>query len=77
MEAIMAKMVQAFADNNGQIHASAEYAIIADLTNILGRVGAEAGITQGLAQLILKKRSDIERAFADFDAISIHQEGPQ
>jgi 3-methyladenine DNA glycosylase Tag len=77
MEVLMAKVVQAFADNSGQIHSSAEYAIIADLSNILGRVGAEAGITQGLAQLILKKRPEIERAFADFDAISTHQEGPQ
>jgi len=71
----MAKAVQAYADDTGQIHASAENAILADLTNILGRVGAEGGITQGLAHLILKKRPEIERVFADLDAISADQEG--
>lgn len=69
----VAKIISAFADNHGQIHPTAEQAVVADLTNVLGRIGSEAGITSGLAQLILKKRREIERCFADFDAIATQE----
>ncbi len=66
----MAKIVPAFADDSGAIHLTAEKAVLADLSAILGRIGAEAGLTNGLAQTILDKRSDIERIFAQADDIA-------
>lgn len=70
----MAKVVTAFADNTGAIHASPLDAILVDLSAVLGRIGAEAGITTGVARLILEKRVEIERIFADFDAMDAHQD---
>lgn len=69
----MARIITAFADNNSQIHTSAEQATLADLAAVLGRIGAESGITGGLAKLILEKRREIERVFADFDTISAQE----
>ncbi|WP_298174633.1 hypothetical protein [Novosphingobium sp.] len=66
----MAKVVTAFADNSGAIHAAPIDAILVDLTAVLGRIGAEGGLTTGLAQIILEKRSEIEMIFADFDAMT-------
>lgn len=70
----MAKIVTAYADNTGAIHASPLDAILVDLSAVLGRIGAEAGITPGLARLILEKRPEIEQIFADFDAMDAHQD---
>lgn len=65
----MAKVVTAFADNSGAIHAAPIDAILVDLTAVLGRIGAEGGLTTGLAQIILDKRTEIETIFADLDAM--------
>jgi hypothetical protein len=65
----MASIVQAYADNSGKLHESPLDATVADLTIVLGRIGAESGITAGLARLIIEKRSEIEAVFADFDAM--------
>lgn len=66
----MAKVATAFADNEGKLHPTAEAAVLADLSVILGRIGAEGGITAGLAQLIIEKRGEIEAAFADLDVMA-------
>ncbi|MCX7284379.1 MAG: hypothetical protein NTX28_10100 [Novosphingobium sp.] len=66
----MAKIATAFADNRGNLHPTAEAAVLADLTVILGRVGAESSLTAGLAQRIIEKRADIEAVFADLDAMT-------
>lgn len=63
----MAKITHAFADNRGALHLTAEAAVLADLTVILGRIGAESALTAGLAQRILEKRSEIEALFQEFD----------
>lgn len=65
----MAKIMPAFMDIAGQVHASAEAAVLSDLAAALGRTTADSGITGGLAKLILDKRAEIERAFADLDAM--------
>lgn len=63
----MAKIAPAYFDNAGACHGSAEQAVTADIAAALGRVGGDAGIAAGVAKLILDKRQEIERAFADFD----------
>lgn len=71
----MAKVVTAYADNSGAIHASPLDAILVDLSTVLGRIGAEAGLTTGVARLILEKREEIEEIFAEFDAMDACAEG--
>lgn len=66
----MAKPATAFADNHGKLHATAEAAVLADLQAILGRIGAEGGLTAGLAQLVLEKRPEIETVFAELDEMT-------
>jgi hypothetical protein len=42
---------------------------VADIAAALGRVGEEGGLTNGAAKLILEKRNEIEKAFADLDSL--------
>ncbi len=65
----MAKAIEAYQDGRGNLHDSATSAIVADIAAALGRVGDEGGLTNGVAKLILEKRSEIEQAFADFDSL--------
>ena len=65
----MASIVEAYKDGRGNLHLDPSSAIVADIAAALGRVGDEGGLTQGVARLILDKRSDIEAAFADLDRL--------
>ncbi len=65
----MAKVIEAYSDDRGNLHHSPASAIVADIAAALGRVGDEGGLTNGVAKLILEKRREIEKAFADFDAL--------
>ena len=66
---LMATECIAYRDNRGELHATAERATLADLASVLGRVGEDGGMTNGVAKLILDKREDIERMFAEHDAM--------
>lgn len=66
----MARIATAYADNAGRLHASPGEATVSDLAAVLGRIGAEAGITGGLAKLLLEKRAEIEQVFAEHDAMA-------
>ncbi|MXO58546.1 hypothetical protein GRI89_03180 [Altererythrobacter salegens] len=66
----MAKIKEAYTDDRGNLHHSPESAIIADIAAALGRVGDEGGLTNGVAKLILDRREQIERAFADLDKLN-------
>ena len=65
----MASMIDAYKDARGHLHLDPSSAIVADIAAALGRVGDEGGLTQGVAKLILEKRSEIETAFADLDRL--------
>jgi hypothetical protein len=71
----MAKAVEAYRDERGNLHDNAVSAVLSDLAAALGRVGDEGGLTPGVARLVLEKRVDIEKAFADLDRLSSHQDG--
>ena len=71
----MAKAIEAYRDERGSLHHSPENAIVADIAAALGRVGDEGGLTAGVAKLILDKRKEIERAFADLDALMLKERG--
>jgi hypothetical protein len=66
----MAKAVEAYRDERGFFYNSPADAVLADLAAAFGRVGDEGGLTQGVARLVLEKRAEIERAFADLDRLT-------
>lgn len=66
----MAKIVPAYSDNQGNLYPTPDQAALADLSMVLGRIGAESGITSGLAKCIIEKRLEIEAVFADLDAMT-------
>lgn len=72
----MAKVAFAYADNSGALHADPEDAALADLASVLGRIGADSGITGGLARMILEKRTEIEKVFIDLDHMVSHANQP-
>ncbi len=72
----MAQAIQAFQDERGHLHDSPDTAVVADIAAALGRVGDEGGLTNGVARLILEKRRDIEKAFADLDSLVRSQAPP-
>lgn len=69
----MAKCIEAYRDDRGQVHDTPKEAIVADIAAALGRVGDEGGLTSGVAKLILEKREAIEKAFADYDLLMCRQ----
>ena len=66
---LMATECTAYRDGRGELYATPERATLADLSSVLGRVGEDGGMTNGVAKLILDKREDIERVFAEHDAM--------
>jgi hypothetical protein len=69
----MAKAVEAYRDERGNLHDNAVNAVLSDLAAALGRVGDEGGLTPGVARLVLEKRIDIEKAFSDLDHLRGHK----
>ena len=65
----MAKLAPSYIDNFGQVHPSAEAAVISDIAAVLGRLSADAGIAGGVAKMIVEKRPEIEAAYRDLDAM--------
>lgn len=65
----MAKLTPAYTDNAGKLHPSLRECVLADLSAVLGRLGGDAGIVAGVAQVILDKRADIMTCFAEFDEL--------
>ena len=65
----MARAIEAYRDNRGNLHHTVSHAVVADIAAALGRVGDEGGLTNGVAILIIEKRREIEQAFADLDAL--------
>ena len=66
----MAKVIEAYRDERGELHHNATDAVLSDIASALGRVGEEGGMTAGVARLIFERRVEIERAFADHDRLT-------
>lgn len=69
----MAKAIEAYRDERGDLHHNATDAVLSDIASALGRVGEEGGMTAGVARLIFERRVEIERAFADYDRLCHRQ----
>ena len=65
----MATHGTAFFDTKGQFFRTPDEATCSDLAGVLGRVGDGDGLAPGLAKTLLEKRTEIERIFADHDAM--------
>jgi len=65
----MATVIEAYRDDKGHLHLDPASAVIADIAAVLGRVGDEGGLTQGVAKLILERRAEIQQAFSDYEQL--------
>jgi len=66
----MAQSVRAFKDRSGKLHEDAERATIADIAAVLGRVGGETGIAEGIARKIVEDWSEFEAVMIEHHAIA-------
>ncbi len=69
----MAKCGLCYFDGTGQVHKTPESATKADLAAILGKIGEGDSLAPGIAGILLDKRADVERVFAEYDELI----GPQ
>jgi hypothetical protein len=63
----MAHSGTGYFDSKGQYFKSPEEATMSDLAGLLGRVGEGDSLAPGIAYILLEKRTEIERIFADHD----------
>ncbi|WP_205651088.1 hypothetical protein [Tsuneonella mangrovi] len=56
-----------FFDNRGQFFKVPEDAALSDLCALLGKIGEGDSLAPGIAHLMLEKRVEIERIFAELD----------
>ena len=73
----MAKAIEAYRDERGNLHDTPTSAIVADIAAALGRVGDEGGLTNGVAKLILDKRSEIDQLHHEVAGLSAVVELPK
>ncbi|MEL6878722.1 MAG: hypothetical protein AAGL68_11590 [Pseudomonadota bacterium] len=70
----MAKQGTGFFDSKGQYYRSPEEATVSDIAALLGQIGDGESLAPGIANTLLSRRADIERLFAEHDAMLIEQE---
>ena len=63
----MARQGIGFFDSRGQFFKTPENATLSDLSMLFGKLGEHDGLAPGLAHLMLDRREDIERIFAEHD----------
>ncbi len=65
----MAKKGTGYFDRKGNFFKSARDATASDLAALLGQIGDGESLAPGIAQMLLERRTEIERLFADHDAM--------
>ncbi len=63
----MAISGKGYFDSRGQFFKSPEEATTSDLASVLGRIGEAEGLASGIANILLQKREEIERIYAEHD----------
>lgn len=66
----MAKSGKGFFDRKGQFFRSPEEATASDLAALLGKIGDGDSLAPGIANILLDKRADIERIYAEHDLMT-------
>jgi hypothetical protein len=64
---IMAHTGTGFFDRKGNFFKTARDATVSDLAGLLGQIGEGESLAPGIAYMLLERRSDIERLFAEHD----------
>ena len=62
-----------FFDSRGQFFKNPEEATMSDLAALLGKIGEGDSLAPGIAHLLLQRRTDIERIFAEHDEMKLEQ----
>ena len=65
----MAQKGTGFFDRKGHFFKSAEAATESDLAGLLGQIGEGESLAPGIAHILLQRRAEIERLFAEHDAM--------
>ncbi|MFM5883769.1 MAG: hypothetical protein ACKOQ3_00300 [Novosphingobium sp.] len=60
-------------DNRGHFFKTPEEATTSDLAVLLGRIGEGDSLAPGIANLLLDKRVELERIFAEHDELKTEQ----
>lgn len=60
-------------DKRGHFFKGPEEATISDLAMLLGKIGDGESMATGIASMLLERRSEIERIFAEHDALKAEQ----
>jgi hypothetical protein len=72
-EVFMAHKGIGFFDSRGHMFKSPEEATLSDLALLLGRIGEGDSLAPGIATMLLERRGDIERIFAEHDELKREQ----
>lgn len=65
----MAKKGTGYFDRKGQFFKTGREATVSDIAGLLGQIGDGESLAPGIAQSLFEKRAEIERLFADHDAM--------
>lgn len=65
----MARKGTGYFDRKGQFFKTGREATASDLAGLLGQIGEGESLAPGIAQTLIEKRSEIERLFAEHDAM--------
>lgn len=70
----MAKRGTGYFDRKGQFFKTPREATASDLAAMLGQIGDGESLAPGIAITLLERRADIERLFAEHDAMLAEEE---
>lgn len=63
----MARKGIGFFDTKGHFFKSPEEATVSDIASLLGKVGEGESLAPGIAHILLRRRDELERLFAEHD----------
>ncbi len=70
----MARHGMGFFDSKGQYFKTPSEATESDLAALLGRIGDGDSLAPGIAVMLLERRAEVERIFAEHDTMLAHKE---
>jgi hypothetical protein len=70
----MAHTGTGFFDRKGNFYKTARDATVSDLSGLLGQIGEGESLAPGIAYMLLERRTEIERLFAEHDAMLAEEE---
>ena len=65
----MARKGIGFFDSKGHFFKSPEDATVSDISALLGKVGEGESLAPGIAHILLRRREELEKLFAEHDAM--------